>query len=505
MKRLSSTARTWIGAALFAVLIAAGGYWMYTYTTPSSHESEGMDMSGTHATAHSDSEGHGEMGNVTPCTEYVPDKVKRPVKEFTLVTQQKTIQLASGEKVDVMTYNGTAPGPELRVQEGDRVRVHLKNEMDESTAIHWHGVELPCSQDGVAGITQNAVKKGESFTYEFVAMRPGTFWYHSHQKSTEQAKRGLAGKLIIEAKEKKYDRDYAALLLKLHDKYYMVDGKEQIQTFVAKPGEMVRVRLINGDNFTHDMTVAGVPFQLLSIDGFDLNEPPKIENTLVPIGAGQRMDFLFRMPESGSVQVISGDQEDQARQLLRMNFSSDKEKVTPVSIQKSVQQYPLLDIYSYGKPKTDELSAIKQANRSYDLELGDAIIKDENGNPKLVYTINGKSGMDIPHLMVKKGEVIKMTFRNPSKLDHPMHLHGHAFKVLTRNGKPISGSPLYLDNILVRPGETYDIMLKAENPGLWMLHCHNLPHATYGMSTMMNYEGVSTPYRVGGKSGNFPE
>ncbi|BAU29652.1 FtsP/CotA-like multicopper oxidase with cupredoxin domain [Aneurinibacillus soli] len=504
MNRFSSTTRMWLGAALCAVLIAVGGYWMYTYTAKSGGmPEEGMDMSGTHASAHSESGEHEGMEHVTPCTEFVPDTIKRPVKEFTLVAQTKTIQLASGEKVEVMTYNGTVPGPELRVQVGDRVRVHLKNEMKESTAIHWHGVELPCSQDGVAGITQDAVKQGESYTYEFVAQRAGTFWYHSHQYSAEQAKKGLAGKLIIEPKEKKYDRDYAVMLLKLLDTYYMVDGKEKVQTFAAKPGEMVRVRLINADNFTHNMTVVGAPYQLLSIDGFDLNEPPKIENKLVAIGAGQRMDFLFRMPASGSVQVVSGDTEEKARQLLRMNFGSS-EGSAGASAEK-IASYPMVDIYAYGKPKVDALSAIKKPTRSYDMTLGDAIVKDENGNPKLVYTINGKSGMDIPHLMVRKGDVVKMTFRNPSKLDHPMHLHGHAFKVLTRNGKPISGSPLYMDNILVRPGETYEIMLKAENPGLWMLHCHNLPHATYGMSTMMNYEGVSTPYRVGGKSGNFPD
>jgi FtsP/CotA-like multicopper oxidase with cupredoxin domain len=86
-----------------------------------------------------------------------------------------------------------------------------------------------------------------------------------------------------------------------------------------------------------------------------------------------------------------------------------------------------------------------------------------------------------------------------------MHLHGHLFKVLTKNGKPLTGSPIYADSILLFRGDVYEIAFHANNPGLWMEHCHNLGHAAAGMMMMVNYEGVTTPYRVGTKSGNIPD
>ncbi|MGM0884436.1 MAG: multicopper oxidase domain-containing protein [Bacillota bacterium] len=152
----------------------------------------------------------------------------------------------------------------------------------------------------------------------------------------------------------------------------------------------------------------------------------------------------------------------------------------------------VFDFADYGTPKDDGISPDMKFDRTYNLVLGPV-------------NINGKSGHQIPTLMVKEGEWVKVQFEHQLGSEHPMHLHGHVFKVLTKNGKPLSGSPIYADSILLFKGDVYEISFQANNPGLWMEHCHNLGHAAAGMTMMINYEGVKTPYRVGTKSGNIPD
>jgi FtsP/CotA-like multicopper oxidase with cupredoxin domain len=106
---------------------------------------------------------------------------------------------------------------------------------------------------------------------------------------------------------------------------------------------------------------------------------------------------------------------------------------------------------------------------------------------------------------VKEGDRVLITITNKAGGDHPFHIHGHIFRVWSKNGVPLKGSPVYLDTLLTKKGETYEVYMEADNPGLWMAHCHNLQHASMGMSMMMNYEGITTQFRVGTKSGNLPD
>ena len=117
---------------------------------------------------------------------------------FTLTAQHATVRLSSGRTVDALTFNGSSPGPELRVHQGDLVEVTLANkDVDEGVTIHWHGVDVPNAEDGVAGVTQDAVRPGETYTYRFRADQAGTFWYHTHQSSAHGVERGLFGALVI--------------------------------------------------------------------------------------------------------------------------------------------------------------------------------------------------------------------------------------------------------------------------------------------------------------------
>ena len=139
------------------------------------------------------------------------DPGDRPVKSFELTAQETEWDTGDGV-VSAWTYNGTVPGEMLRVTEGDFVRIELKNELEVPVTIHWHGVILPNRMDGVPGLTQDAVQPGETFTYEYIAEDAGTYWYHSHQHSSLQVDKGLYGALVVEEKEKEYDRDALFLL-----------------------------------------------------------------------------------------------------------------------------------------------------------------------------------------------------------------------------------------------------------------------------------------------------
>jgi FtsP/CotA-like multicopper oxidase with cupredoxin domain len=121
------------------------------------------------------------------------------------------------------------------------------------------------------------------------------------------------------------------------------------------------------------------------------------------------------------------------------------------------------------------------------------------------WTINGHLFPDVPVFVVARGDLVRMRITNRSGQAHPMHLHGHHAVVLARNGVPATGSPWWVDSLDVRNGESYDIAFLADNPGIWMDHCHNLPHATQGLVAHLMYQGVTTPYLVGAGSGNQPE
>lgn len=143
--------------------------------------------------------GHNMQQNDVSVTDLVGPQSGEPNERFTLIAQEAQMRLSSGTTVNAWTFNGLLPGPELRVHQGDLVEVKLINKLSrEGVTLHWHGLDVPNGEDGVAGVTQNAVQPGESFTYRFVVKnQPGTYWYHSHQASQEAVEKGLFGALIV--------------------------------------------------------------------------------------------------------------------------------------------------------------------------------------------------------------------------------------------------------------------------------------------------------------------
>ncbi|MBI4336324.1 MAG: multicopper oxidase domain-containing protein, partial [Chloroflexi bacterium] len=137
------------------------------------------------------------------------------IQSYELVVKQAPWELLPGVTAKAITYNGTVPGPTIRVTEGDTLRVNVKNELDQDTSIHWHGLHVPNAMDGVAGVTQAPIKPGQAFTYEFVASHAGTFMYHPHVNSVEQIDKGLYGFLIIQPQQQDrptFDKEFLMML-----------------------------------------------------------------------------------------------------------------------------------------------------------------------------------------------------------------------------------------------------------------------------------------------------
>jgi FtsP/CotA-like multicopper oxidase with cupredoxin domain len=416
------------------------------------------------------------------------DRARKADVVVDLVARKERIRLDSGRALDGYTLNHRSPGPQVDAVEGQLVEVRLRNEsVPDGITLHWHGVDVPNAEDGVAGVTQDAVGKGDSHTYRFVAVHAGTYWYHSHQVSHEQVARGLLGPLVIHPRAASTDLDVVALSHGYRGTPTL-NGKTALQEVAARPGRHVRLRVINTDNGAVQVFVTA-PFRVLAVDGYDLHDPTTITDRKVQVAAGGRVDLGFDVPEPGAVVVVGGQ--------ARMTIGAVRD----------VQLAPLprasVDLLSYGRPAAlpfDPAKAVRHFRYSIGKRPGFV-----DGKPGLWWSINGHLFPDVPMFVVDEGDVVRMTISNHSGDLHPMHLHGHHAVVLSRNGAMASGSPWWVDSLDVASGDTYEIAFLADNPGIWMDHCHNLPHAQQGLVAHLMYSGVSEPFRVGGHGGNEPE
>ena len=400
--------------------------------------------------------------------------------------------LTAAKDGDRITINGTSPGPMLRVTQGDLVEVTLVNkDIDDGTTIHWHGVDVPNAMDGVAGVTQDAVGPGESFPYRFVADQAGTYWYHAHQVSHEQVRQGMLGALVVDPREGVDERvlDEVAILHR-YGSDATLNGETATQEVDASPGDRVRLRVVNTDNGVQPLWVTGAPYQVLAVDGTDVHGPSPVTGAAYQLTAGARVDLGFTVP-SGGVRVDFGG-------TTAMTFGGD-----PAAGKVPDQPRKFVDLLHYGTPADLGLDP-DDADRTFDYKIGrrPGFL---DGKPGIWWTVNGHLFPDIPMYMVSEGDVVVFRIENDSGDSHPMHLHGHHAVVLSRDGVRATGSPWWIDSLEVGTGEEFEIAFVADNPGIWMDHCHNLPHAAEGLVAHLMYGGVSSSYRIGDDPGNHPE
>lgn len=250
----------------------------------------------------------------------LPYRLENGVKVFELTAQMVRWPILEEALVTAMTYNGTVPGPMIKVTEGDRVKVVFTNQLEEPTTIHWHGIEVPNAMDGVPGITQAPILPGETFTYEFVAKPAGTFIYHSHYESDRQVSAGLYGPFIIEPRSPQRPQPDVDVTLMLSEwlirdgvtypampmsgmepNYFTINGKAypNTETLHVKVGQSVRLRLIGIGQFIHPMHLHGFPFKVTAMDGHPIPEMAQPTMDTLSVAPGQRFDIEFTPTEPG--------------------------------------------------------------------------------------------------------------------------------------------------------------------------------------------------------------
>jgi FtsP/CotA-like multicopper oxidase with cupredoxin domain len=411
-----------------------------------------------------------------------------------LVARQATVAIPGGRPVEGYTLNGTSPGPTVQARAGQLVEVTFVNEsVPAGATLHWHGVDVPNAEDGVAGITQDAVPVGGRHVYRFVATDAGTYWYHSHQISHEQVEGGLLGALVVEpAGGSPDDVTEVVALLHLYAGQHTLNGRAEDERVVAAPGARVRVRVVDTDQGTAAVW-ASAPYRVVAVDGRDVVEPTDVTARSVLVPAGGRVDLEVVTPPDGSaVRVHVGG--------ARSVVVGPSDAATPPPVAQPREQ---VDLLSYGSRAPLGFDA-SHPDRTYDYVIGrrPGII---DGRPGLFWTINGRLYPDVPMFQVREGDVVRMHIVNESAEVHPMHLHGHHMVVLARDSVAAQGSPWWVDSLDVHPGEAYDVAFLADNPGIWTDHCHTLRHAVDGLVAHVMYEGVTTPFLINGLAGNEPE
>jgi len=431
--------------------------------------------------------------------------------------------IAGGDygKTKVWSYNGQIPGPVLRCRQGEPLKFILENALDEATTVHCHGVRLPNAMDGVPFLTQKAIEPGGSFVYEFTPQDAGTFWYHPHVNTMEQVGRGMAGPLIVdEAAPYPVDRDETWMIddWRFDEEAQLAGGFGQLHemahagrignvptvngryraSFEVRPGERLRLRLINAAN----ARIFGLVFEghapwLIAVDGHPVAPRPLGGEPLV-VAPGMRADLVIDMTGKPGAKFEVRDvyYERYAYPLAEMVYRDD----TPLKNQ-NLPTPPALPGNPVGVP--DLASAEAHGFVFSGGAMGGLRGAEMDGKYQsmrdlvdagMVWAVNGKvlkaeaDGFGEPLLTLKKGRSYRFTLRNDTAWPHPIHLHGHVFKVLSRNRQPLRFQA-YQDTVLVNPREEVDVAFVADNPGDWAFHCHILEHAASGMMGYLRVEG----------------
>ena len=438
-------------------------------------------------------------------------------KSFSLLEPKPGLVPLAGinkPKVSVWGYNGKVPGPIVRVKQGTRINIRLKNSLKQSTTIHWHGIRINNAMDGVPGLTQDVVPPGEYFDYSFIPPDAGTYWYHAHAKSWEQIARGLYGILIVdETKKPLFDQDiiFAADDWRLdvngqidegsfgsmHDwthsgrigNWLTINGKTN-PSFKVGTGDQIRVRLINTANarilaFDFDR----LDTKIIALDGQPI-KPTRPESKGIVLAPAQRADVIININGNPGDKIpvweVSTSNRLKSAEFVLSdkpsfnNFNLDSPIILPVG--------KLNSKFDLKQPKHIKLimegGAMGNLREAY---IDEKLISTKKMfKNKLFWALNGKTGKQKkPLAEISRGQTTVINFINKTAFSHAMHIHGYHFQVIERNGTTVSGSP-WRDTELIKRKEQVRIAFIADNPGKWLLHCHMLEHAAAGMTAWIS-------------------
>ncbi len=414
------------------------------------------------------------------------------------------------------------PGPEIRVRQGERIRIEVVNELADGTTVHWHGLRIPNAIDGVPDLTQPLIMPGRSFIYEFGIPDAGTYWYHPHERSFEQVGRGLAGPLIVEERLPiQVDRDMTWML----DDWRLTDDAEIAndfgnmmdashagrlgnsvtvngavpERFAVRAGERLRLRLINVAN----ARIFGLEFeghepQVIALDGQPV-EPHALPSGRLVLAPAQRADLVLDAAgcPGETFRVTDRFYASEQYRLVDLAYSDEPPLRSspidaPIRLPANTQPDPDLGTairheIEFGggmmDPKMMSGGGMRGMGGMQGM-MGGVMERMRSGH---VWTINGVSvtgHVHEPLLTLERGRTYVLAMLNDTAWYHPVHLHGHVFRVLSRDGQPTPYRE-WRDTVLMAPGERAEIAFVADNPGDWMFHCQILEHQAAGMMGMV--------------------
>ncbi|HYF54113.1 MAG TPA: multicopper oxidase family protein [Salinarimonas sp.] len=408
-----------------------------------------------------------------------------------------------GPPTPVWTFGGTVPGPILRARQGDRLVVEVENHLPVDTTVHWHGLRLPHAMDGVPHVTQDPIPaRGGRFVYAFDLPDAGTFWYHPHLSSAEAVGRGLAGALVVEERAPlPVDRDLVWVLQDwrvtreaalapfggFHDAAHagrlgqvVTLNGSSAETVAVRAGERLRLRLVNASS----ARIYALAFRdhapvVIATDGHPV-EPHAPEDGRVVLAPGQRVDLLLDClgePRSVAAVVDHGNPRF-AYGLVNLAYESEaiREEMLPLAPLLPANPLPEPD------PAADEVLELRLAGGA----MGG--LTREMAGRGIAWTLNGHAaeGHHAHPVLATlvSGRSYRMRIVNDTAWPHPMHLHGHVFRVLSRNG----AAPFrreWRDTVLLDARGRAEIAFVAGPPGDWMVHCHILDHHGAGMAGIL--------------------
>ena len=418
----------------------------------------------------------------------------------------------NGAETATWAFNGTVPGPVLRFKQGEDAYLRVRNRLPRSTTVHWHGLRVPNVMDGVPNVTQEVIPPNGGFQYRFNCTDSGTYWYHPHQSSFEQVPRGLYGMFIVdEDKPLEVDREVLWVLsdFKLDDANQPVEDFGKVMDFGSggrlgntftlngtaagaqrrlelRPNERVRMRLLNASSarlFT--LEFAGHEPWIVSFDGQGI-EPRKLTGRLV-LGCGQRTDLVFDGTGTAGTEYPVMDRRDEGTRIATVVYSGKPVRGSALGAPRAIapnrhvepdlaratQHFIVFEGGVLGAPAIGRIDG-----KALDVKT----IMERHG---LTWTMNYTAQhehamMHEPLFRFRKGEHTVIKMLNHTDFEHPMHLHGHFFKVVARNRNKVD-EPFWRDTVMLGPREEADIAFVADNLGEWMFHCHILDHAAGGM------------------------
>lgn len=425
-----------------------------------------------------------------------------------LTARPGKVQLAPAKyaPTDIWGYEGSVPGPVLRVKQGERITRTFVNQLPQPSTIHWHGIRIDNSMDGVPELTQAAVEPGAEFLYDFTVPDAGTYWYHPHNRTWEQLARGLYGALIVEeADPPAVDRDEVLLIDDwrlaedaslagnfgaMHDmshagrlgNWLTVNGDGDPRMTV-RHNERLRLRLVNTAN-ARVMTIELRKLEgwVIALDGQPVDTPYRPEQ--IVLGPAQRADLIVDVTAAPGEEAFLASAEGDSGYAI-MTFpveGTTREDKLGEPAPLPANPLPPLGDLSGIEPVTLSMEGGAMGRMQGAMMGGRMMGMRDLVQAGKVWAFNGMADMpDKPFIDARAGQTVRVSMINETAWPHAMHLHGHHFRQVMADG---STGPLR-DTLLVQRGETADIAFVADNPGDWMFHCHMVEHSATGMMTWM--------------------